>query len=302
MAKAGLDDYPLRPEERGEWPILWSKGPKDPPRRAVRTLWRATLTTTLVAVRAPRVLVAYDGTDKAEIALEAVASLGWPAGTCIRVVAVRDDHLRLLRPLVDEQPFVELEEALLWAANHLAADLPSNVAIERRLLRGAALPAIVAEAEELGADLVVLGSRNRGPMRSAIFGSVGRDLVARADRPVLIARGDRLDRVLLAHDGSDAARTAVRMLGSWPVFSRATVKLFSVAHTQPGSATGQILTAAALDETNLIVLGSAVAHGLDWRLHGDLADGLVPRTHCSLLVVPASARVELTLAEAARSG
>src|SRR6266542_4378410 len=191
----------LRPDERGEWPILWSKGPKDPPRRAVRTLWRATLTTTLVAVRAPRVLVAYDGTDKAEIALEAVASLGWPAGTCIRVVAVRDDHLRLLRPLVDEQPFVELEETLMWAANHLAADLPRSVAIERRLLRGAALPAIVAEAEELGADLVVLGSRNRGPMRSAIFGSVGRDLVARADRPVLIARGDRLDRVLLAHDG-----------------------------------------------------------------------------------------------------
>jgi len=107
------------------------------------------------------------------------------------------------------------------------------------------------------------------------------------------SRGEHLDRVLLAHDGTDAARTAVRLVGSWPIFSHAAVQMFSVAYTAPGPATTQILTAAALAESDLIVLGSAAAHGLDRVLHGDLADDLVLHARCSLLIVPADARVDL---------
>jgi nucleotide-binding universal stress UspA family protein len=252
-------------------------------------------------VRAPRVLVAYDGSEQATIALDAVACLSWPASTRIRILAVRDTHLRFLRPLVDDLLLFELESDVAVCAKRLAPQLPTGVSLEQRVLRGPAVPTIIAEAEAFEADLVVLGSRNRGPVRAAVLGSVGRELVARAEWPVLIARGEHLDRVLLAHDGTDAARTAVRMIGSWPIFSRAAVRMFSVASTAPAPATTQILTAAALEESDLIVLGSAAAHGLDRLLHGDLADDLVLHARCSLLVVPADARVDLGILEPAVS-
>ena len=250
-------------------------------------------------VRAPRVLVAYDGSEQSETALDAIACLSWPVGTRIRLLAVRDAHLRFLRPLADLILFAELEEGVERAAKRLSAQLPTGVAVEHRALRGPALATIAVEAERFLADLVVLGSRNRGPMSSTVLGSIGRELVARAEWPVLIARGEHLDRVLLAHDGSAASRAAVRMVGSWPAFSHAAVKMFSVAGASPGAATAQILTAAALEESDLIVLGSVCAHGLDRLLHGDLADDLVPRTRRSLLVVPATARVELPIMEPA---
>jgi nucleotide-binding universal stress UspA family protein len=248
-------------------------------------------------MRAPRVLVAYDGSDGAEMALEAIACLPWPVSTRIRILAVRDAHLRFLRPVVDHLLFDELEDEVMTAAKRLEGHLPTGVAIERRVLRGPALSTIIMDAERFEADLVVLGSRNRGPISSTVLGSMGRELVTREEWPVLIARGDHLDRILLAHDGSDASRAAVRMIGSWPIFARAAVKMFSVAGTAPGAATAQILSAAALEESELIVVGSAAAHGLDRLLHGDLADDLVPRTRRSLLVVPATARVELNIDE-----
>jgi nucleotide-binding universal stress UspA family protein len=253
-------------------------------------------------VRAPRVLVAYDGSEQAQIAVEAIGCLDWPVSTRIRIFAVRDAHLRFLRPLPDAILFAELEEDVERTAKRLAAQVPTGVAIEHRALRGPTLPTIVIEAERFDADLVVLGSRNRGPLSSTVLGSIGRELVARAEWPVLIARGQHLDRVLLAHDGSAASRAAVRMVGSWQAFSRVAVKMFSVAGATPGAATTQIITAAAIEESDLIVLGSACAHGLDRLLHGDLADDLVPRTHRSLLVVPANARVELPIQEPVLAG
>lgn len=252
-------------------------------------------------MRAPRVLFCYDGSDKSEIALEAIACLSWPVSTRIRLLAVRDAHLRFLRPIADLVQFGELKEDVARAANRLSGQLPTGVAVEPRVLRGPTLPAIIIEAERFEADLVVLGSRNRGPVTSTVLGSIGRELVARAEWPVLIAHGQHLDRVLLAHDGSPGSRAAVRMIGSWPAFSHASVKMFSVAETSPSAATSQILTAAALEDSDLVVLGSACAHGFDRLMHGDLADDLVPRTRRSLLVVPANARVDLPIAEPVKS-
>src|SRR5438045_8883645 len=48
-------------------------------------------------VRAPRVLVAYDGSEQSETALDAIACLSWPVSTRIRLLAVRDAHLQIGR-------------------------------------------------------------------------------------------------------------------------------------------------------------------------------------------------------------
>jgi nucleotide-binding universal stress UspA family protein len=47
---------------------------------------------------------------------------------------------------------------------------------------------IVRLAEELGAGLIVLGSRGLGPLRSALMGSVSQSVVQHAHCPVLVVR------------------------------------------------------------------------------------------------------------------
>jgi nucleotide-binding universal stress UspA family protein len=48
---------------------------------------------------------------------------------------------------------------------------------------------IVHVAEEIGADLIVLGSRGLGPLRRTLMGSVSDSVVRHAHGPVLVVRG-----------------------------------------------------------------------------------------------------------------
>jgi nucleotide-binding universal stress UspA family protein len=57
---------------------------------------------------------------------------------------------------------------------------------ERLLLEGAPGPAICDMAEELGADVIVMGSRGHGGLRRAVLGSVSDHVVRHAPCPVLI--------------------------------------------------------------------------------------------------------------------
>lgn len=72
---------------------------------------------------------------------------------------------------------------------------------------------VVRLAEELGAGLVVLGSRGFGPLRRAAMGSVSLSVVRHAHCPVLVVRGEKdslQGRILLALDGSKEAHAAAR--------------------------------------------------------------------------------------------
>lgn len=81
---------------------------------------------------------------------------------------------------------------------------------------GSADAEILRLAEELGAGLVVLGSRGFGPLRRAVMGSVSSSVVRHAHCSVLVVRGDGPEgnhlpgRILLAFDGSKEAYAATR--------------------------------------------------------------------------------------------
>ena len=154
-------------------------------------------------------------------------------------------------------------------------------------MRGHAVPRILAEAERLGADLIVVGSRNQGPVRSAFLGSVAHDLAAAARVPVLVARAPHLGRVLLVHDGSEAARAAMRIVSSWDVFSSSSVKVFSVVGVTRADACAQVSVAVALEEPELVVLGIPSVNTMG--IQASLAGALLPRLHCSVLAVPSAA-------------
>ncbi len=75
-----------------------------------------------------------------------------------------------------------LEEALgLAEARGLEA--------KTELLRGNAVDEIVACADAIDADLIVVGSRGHGTIANALLGSVSHGVLHEARRPVLIVRG-----------------------------------------------------------------------------------------------------------------
>ena len=76
---------------------------------------------------------------------------------------------------------------------------------------------IVALAEEIGAGLIVMGSRGQGGMRRALMGSVSGSVVRHAHCPVMVVRQGESGasafsshKILLATDGSEEATLAAR--------------------------------------------------------------------------------------------
>jgi len=81
-------------------------------------------------------------------------------------------------------------------------------------LHDSPVEAILGEARRFRADAIALGWRGHGAVRRLLAGSVSRAIVARAARPVLVARtaADKVRRLVVGFDGSPGARRAVRFL------------------------------------------------------------------------------------------
>jgi nucleotide-binding universal stress UspA family protein len=96
---------------------------------------------------------------------------------------------------------------------------------EVRLIAGAPLEAILEAADREGAELLVVGSRGRGRLRSTVLGSVSRELASRARCPVVIVPSrarwtgagsgieDADASVVCGVDGSDQALAAAAFAG-----------------------------------------------------------------------------------------
>lgn len=175
-----------------------------------------------------RVLVAFDGSTSSLSALSLVRALQWPEGSIVKVVQV----VPPLPPLVVPGVFADVDEhAASTLASTVGPTWSDAVTVEARLI--AAEPpadAIVEAAGRFGADLVVVGHRGHGAMATVFLGSVARDITEHSTCPVLVARGERIEHIVLADDGSDGAFRARRVLASWPIFEGKRVDIVSVAH------------------------------------------------------------------------
>jgi len=187
-----------------------------------------------------RVLLAIDGSEPAGLAVDLVADVAWPAGTDILVAQAVETGAGLFGGPWPALAMVQADriEADVRAEAHRnvqeARDRLSRggVSAQAVVLRGRPATAIVDRARRNHADLVIVGSRGHGTIESMLLGSVSAEVVDHAPAPVLVARGRRIERIVLAWDGSSCAARAVDLLRTWPIFTGSPVRVVSVADVE----------------------------------------------------------------------
>jgi nucleotide-binding universal stress UspA family protein len=182
-----------------------------------------------------RVLLAIDGSASSASACQLVGSLSWPQGTVIQIVAAVHEPLRDVfgtaavrqaEPTQETDADHSLEAALDQAAATVEA--PGRI-VCRTLLTGRPASVIVDQASAFRAELVVVGSRGLGPLKSMLLGSVSAEVVDHAPCPVLVVRRPAVGSVLLAVDGSASAEAAVTFVRGCHFLSDYPVEVLSVA-------------------------------------------------------------------------
>ncbi|HNH37987.1 MAG TPA: universal stress protein, partial [Microthrixaceae bacterium] len=91
-------------------------------------------------------------------------------------------------PEVVDAAWVGAKEEADASIDRTIAALPEGPAYERRVETGEPGLAIVAAAEEIGADVIVIGSRGRGAIKRALLGSVSSHVVHNASCPVVVTQ------------------------------------------------------------------------------------------------------------------
>ena len=175
------------------------------------------------------ILVAYDGSeDSAEAIVRAGPLL---ASRRAQVVTVWDSLAGLLlhtdvegltgtmREAAQEIDSEDGEGAARIAAEGAELAREAGFEAERYALRGrpSVWPALLARAEAIDAEVIVVGSRGLGGVKSALYGSVSSGLLHHSHRPLVVVPPPEgpagTGPAIIGFDGSDGARDAVRAAG-----------------------------------------------------------------------------------------
>src|SRR5215211_5905121 len=157
-----------------------------------------------------KVLLATDGSKDAALAARAAVEVCERTGAELHVV-----HVWYSVPTARLRPFMRAE--LKKLGNELLEEGVKRVEDSGGLVTGAhlvegrAADEILDLAGQIGAGLIVIGSRGLGPVGRIALGSVSEAVIHHSDWPVLVLRGEDAwppERVIFGDDGSEAARAA----------------------------------------------------------------------------------------------
>ena len=158
-----------------------------------------------------RILFATDGSRDADLAASTVVALAKETGSELHVVTVGSEEYPphgAYRPLARRSR--RLAQEVLNGQVEKIEHLHGTIA-KSHLRLGRAAEEVVGLAEEIGAGLIVLGSRGLGPLRRLAMGSVSDAVVRHAHCPVMVVRWKPVvfpAKILLATDGSEEAELA----------------------------------------------------------------------------------------------
>jgi nucleotide-binding universal stress UspA family protein len=143
------------------------------------------------------ILVAIDGSEVSDAALQGAVELAHALSASLRVVHVvdevnlsRDSEFDNLNEIV--KPVKERGNEVLKSAVDTARTAgvePESKLLELDRLHRSVADLIAHEADQWRADLVVVGSHGRRGIRRLLLGSVAEQLMRTTARPVLLIRG-----------------------------------------------------------------------------------------------------------------
>jgi nucleotide-binding universal stress UspA family protein len=139
------------------------------------------------------ILLATDGSEEAQLAAATAADLAEKTNSELHVLTVGPDyplyelpeHPAEFQDVVSENRR-EAKEVLEQQAKRIEES--GGTVKETYLREGRAAEEIVEVAEDIGAGLIVMGSRGHGRLRRALLGSVSDAVVRHAHCPVTIVR------------------------------------------------------------------------------------------------------------------
>lgn len=143
-----------------------------------------------------KILLAIDGSGRSATTVDAITSHPWPAGTVVRVLSVVDQVVPATPEVaIFSGETIEAERQQLMSiadeiTTRYAAWLGSGgLAAEKRVRAGDPKSEIIDEAEEWGADLIVVGSHGHHTgIRGWLLGSVAQSVVSHAPCSVYVVR------------------------------------------------------------------------------------------------------------------
>jgi nucleotide-binding universal stress UspA family protein len=139
-----------------------------------------------------RILVACDGSPHAQRALAdaiELAQVHRARLTLISVVPVPNVWLAGAPDLpADPGGATSPEQECRLILDRAVATVPADVPVTTLLKRGPAAAAILTAARDSRQDLIVMGSRGRGELRSLLLGSVSHSVLRSSPVPVLVCR------------------------------------------------------------------------------------------------------------------
>src|SRR5436190_14198443 len=146
-----------------------------------------------------KILLATDGTKYAEAAAQMLANLNLTAGDEVKVISIVDAQVPLAIDVYGGYipDTTELEKATKDNAEKVVEGTSkkvnemlagTNVAVTSDVLYGTAESRIIETAEEMHADLIVIGSHGYKAWERMLLGSVSNSVVHHAPCSVLVVR------------------------------------------------------------------------------------------------------------------
>ena len=111
------------------------------------------------------------------------AQLASETGAAVTVLGVDDVESQRFETLPRTESIELARASALQTVERLAE---AGVTAEYSVVSGPAANTVIEFADDLGADLIVVGGRTRGPLMERLLGSLALDLVQRSGRQVLV--------------------------------------------------------------------------------------------------------------------